>query len=63
MSLRRRLNQLDARVGFGPNEGESSLAWLARKNSRSPIVTAVREGEARIRALEERVTALEARGK
>jgi len=63
MALRRRLNQLDARLGFAPGENEPWLAFWARKNPRNPYLAALREAGARIGALEERVAALEARDK
>lgn len=50
-------------AGAGPSENEPWLAFLARKNSRSPYLAALREAGARIGALEERVAALEARDK
>ncbi len=63
MALRRRLNQLDARLGFAPGENEPWLAFVARKNPQNPYLAALREAGARIGALEERVAALEARDK
>jgi hypothetical protein len=60
VKLRRRLNDLDARLGFGPRANESWLAFAGRGNPRHPIRAALSEAEHRIADLERRVAELEA---